>query len=567
MSKNYKLDAINSKKVAIYIRVSTSHQVDKDSLPVQRMELINYAKYALNIENVEVFEDAGYSGKNTMRPAFQRMMTKIRNGEFSHILVWKIDRISRNLLDFASMYSELKRLGVVFISKNEQFDTGSAMGEAMLKIILIFAELERNMTSERVTSVMISRAGTGQWNGGRVPFGYSWDSESKEFSIIEKEADIVQIIFEMYSEGNSLLNIAKYLNEKQIFTRNNKPWSSTTLHIILNNPFYCGSYRYNRHDYKGSKKYKDKEDWILIENHHIPIIDTELFNICQNKLRSKAYGKGLRNYSHVHIFSNLLICGECGSKFIADVDKPRSSGWRPSIYSCSRRRRFNDCKNKYISDATLGPFVLNYIFNIFKAYSSFGESTSIEVFEKKLLRGPYLEDVEAIEPTGLIEMYNSFKGYHNEDIFAPSIITENINVEKDILLNEKRRQERALSRLKSLFLYDDATLSETEFLKEQKIITDNINKIEEDLKQFESQDISFELNDEEFIKKASYFILSNELQNQRTVNYKKLLKNLDHKILQQFIHSLVQNFCIKDGKVTEICFKNGITQHFLYKDK
>ena len=90
-----------------------------------------------------IFEDAGYSAKNTDRPDYQQMMARMRTGEFSHLLVWKIDRISRNLLDFSVMYAELKELGVVFVSKNEQFDTSSAMGEAMLKIILIFAELER----------------------------------------------------------------------------------------------------------------------------------------------------------------------------------------------------------------------------------------------------------------------------------------------------------------------------------------------------------------------------------------------------------------------------------------
>ena len=139
-----------AQKAAIYCRVSTLHQVDKDSLPMQRQDMINYAKYVLGIEEYEVFEDAGYSGKNTDRPAFQAMMERIESGEFSHVLVWKIDRISRNLLDFATMYARCKKLGVTFVSKNEQFDTSTAMGEAMLKIILVFAELERNMTSERV---------------------------------------------------------------------------------------------------------------------------------------------------------------------------------------------------------------------------------------------------------------------------------------------------------------------------------------------------------------------------------------------------------------------------------
>ena len=122
-------------KAALYVRVSTLYQIDKDSLPFQKQELENYCKYALNIDDVEIFEDAGYSGKNTDRPAYQRMMARIRRGEFTHVCVWKIDRISRNLLDFAGMYEELKKHRVTFVSKNEQFDTSSAMGEAMLKII------------------------------------------------------------------------------------------------------------------------------------------------------------------------------------------------------------------------------------------------------------------------------------------------------------------------------------------------------------------------------------------------------------------------------------------------
>ena len=198
-------ETLTNKKAALYIRVSTTMQVDKDSLPLQKNDLINYAKYALDIPEYEIFEDAGYSAKNTDRPRYQQMMSRLRTGEFSHLIVWKIDRISRNLLDFAAMYEELKQLGVVFVSKNEQFDTSTAIGEAMLKIILIFAELERKMTSERVTAVMVSRANNGQWNGGRVPFGYYYDKQTKEFSINEDEAFVVRLIYDKYEETKSLL--------------------------------------------------------------------------------------------------------------------------------------------------------------------------------------------------------------------------------------------------------------------------------------------------------------------------------------------------------------------------
>ena len=100
------LEKLRALKVAIYIRVSTHWQVDKDSLQVQKRELIAYAQMVLGIQDYFVFEDAGYSAKNTDRPDYQEMMERLRSGEFSHLLVWKIDRISRNLLDFAGMYEE-----------------------------------------------------------------------------------------------------------------------------------------------------------------------------------------------------------------------------------------------------------------------------------------------------------------------------------------------------------------------------------------------------------------------------------------------------------------------------
>ena len=201
MNQNYEMPESGTEKrvrVAIYVRVSTVYQIDKDSLPMMKQDLASYCKYILNTDDYVIFEDAGYSGKNTARPAYQKMMSQIREGLFTHLLVWKIDRISRNLLDFANMYQELKDLGVTFVSKNEQFDTSTAIGEAMLKIILIFAELERNMTSERVTATMINRASNGVWNGGRVPYGYDYDKENQIFSINPEENVIYNFLLDTY---------------------------------------------------------------------------------------------------------------------------------------------------------------------------------------------------------------------------------------------------------------------------------------------------------------------------------------------------------------------------------
>lgn len=285
-----KIDAPKEKpqRAAIYLRVSTAYQVDRDSLPMQRKDLVGYCEYALNISDYTIFEDAGYSGKNTDRPAFQKMMMQIRNGMYSHLLVWKIDRISRNLLDFAQMYEELKTLGVTFISRNEQFDTSTAMGEAMLKMVLIFAELERKTTAERVTATMISRANDGTWNGGRVPFGYDYNKETQTFSVNGDESFIVLEMYDLYEKTDSLVHTARELNDRGYVSRQHNPFSPVSVWTILRNPWYIGTYRYNYYKIPGRKAIKDESEWVVIPDHHTPLVSKERFDRVQKMLDSNA---------------------------------------------------------------------------------------------------------------------------------------------------------------------------------------------------------------------------------------------------------------------------------------
>lgn len=575
--KNVFQQYLELKKVAIYIRVSTQHQIDKASLPVQRSELINYAKYALGIEDYEVFEDAGYSAKNTDRPDYQAMMARIRTGEFSHVLVWKIDRISRNLLDFVAMHQELKELGVTFVSKNEKFDSSTAMGDAMLKIILVFAELERNMTSERVSTVMVSRASSGHWNGGKIPFGYSWDKQAKVFSIVEDEAAVIRLIYDLYETHWSLVTTAKILNERGILPRSGKPWNPTTVRTMLVNPFYSGIYRYNRHNENDPKRFtlKPESEWIIIEDHHPTIIDKDRQDRIIKKLQSRQRGQygmySTYNRKNTHIFAGMLTCGCCGSNMASTIDRPRSDGWRPSVYICSRRRRFNDCQNKYISDITIGPFILNYIANIIKASNSFGKTTSIETLQKKLLRGKHFTDVDHIGQAGLEELYNHLRDgvglieYKSQPVDA----TESLSAisEKDLLLSEKRRLERALNRLKTLYLYSEDTMAEKDYIIERKNIADSLDEVNAKLEIAEKTAAdSLSLSDDEFMAKAHYFVMAQQLQDKRLIDYEKFIRKIDPQIVKDFMNSIVQNFCIKDGKIMSILFKNGIEHQFFYKD-
>lgn len=569
-----------NKKAAGYIRVSTVYQVDKDSLPMQREDLTNYIKYALGIEEYEIFKDAGYSAKNTDRPAFQRMMSRLRTGEFSHLVVWKIDRISRNLIDFATMYEELKQLGVTFVSKNEQFDTSSAMGEAMLKIILVFAELERKMTSERVSAVMISRANEGKFNGGRIPFGYNYNKISKKLSIDDKEAAIVRLIYDKYDEYKSLVKVVKYLNSKGYKTKRGSSFSPAGVYKILTSPFYVGDYIYNIHDERNTgnsstKNRRDEEDWVIVRDHHPAIIDHTTQEITKAELKSR----NLSNVSYktyqrknTHIFSGLLECGMCGANMVATIDKPRADGSRPSIYMCGTRRKSKTCTNKFISDKKLGPFVFNLMSNIIKAYNNVGESTTVETLEKKLLRGEAMSEVAGIEHEGVKSLLESiYNAYENKsDIILsqpPTAFSSNAE-EWEILRSEKKKYENAALRLRQLFLYGSDTISEQEYIEQRKNINDNIALIDMRLKEIDRQvEQNFIMSDSEFFTKVYLFLINSNLASARNVNFDRLVSQIDKQVLKKFINQVIQKVVILDGKIAQITLKNDITLKFLYIEK
>lgn len=568
------IDKLQTKKVAIYVRVSTHWQVDKDSLQVQKRELVAYAQMVLGIQDYHVFEDPGYSAKNTDRPDYQAMMDRLRAGEFSHLLVWKIDRISRNLLDFANMYDELKRLGVVFVSKNEQFDTSSAIGEAMLKIILVFAELERNMTAERVTAVMLSRANNGQWNGGRVPYGYSYDKQTKEFSLDPAESQVVRRMYELYEREQSLVAVCRYFNAKGIYSRSGNEWTPTTVNKILKNQFYVGKYRYNvtKQEWKKWSK-RDESEWITIDNHHVPLIDDVLFDriqfILQRNRRGIVDDRTSYVKKNIHIFAGLVRCGTCGSNMSATLDRVRADGWRPSVYGCRKRRNNNsECQNKYVSDVVLGPFIFNYVANIIRAKGNITSRTDLSGLQKKLLRGDAFCNVDSIETEGLGQLYNLLLGgtsgleYRPAGAFSKSSGSVN---ERDSLMERKRKHEAAMNRLKSLYLYGDGELSEKDYIIERQRIMDAISEIDKKLAGLQSSDETNTLENDEFIEKASYFIMVQKLLGDRYVDYEKYIRQIDQSIPRAFIKSIIESIQVTDGRVTAITFKNGMTHTFLYK--
>lgn len=545
-------------KVAIYIRVSTHHQIDKDSLPLQRQDLINYANYILNTNEYEVFEDAGYSGKNTERPAFQSMMTRIRTKEFSHLLVWKIDRISRNLLDFCDMYNELKEHDCIFVSKNEQFDTSSAMGEAMLKIILVFAELERKLTGERVTAVMLDRATKGLWNGAPIPLGYKWD-EVKKFPIIDEgESKTVELIYNKYLEAKSTTTIRTLLNSTGIKTKRGGTWTTKTVSDVIRNPFYKGTYRYNYRETARGKVKKENE-WVLVEDNHPAIINKDLWDRCNNIMDINAQrnnAAGFRANGKIHIFASILECGECNKNLYAKQDKPNIDGFIPSLYVCSGRYNHLGCNQKTISDNYVGTFVFNFISNIVKIQKKLNKLDVVEL-EKFLLKGAIFKNIIGIENI------ESMQESYNYDIFkTKNVNTENTSTELDILKKEKIKHQRALERLDDLYLFSDEAMSEKDYIIKKTKISEKINDINESLKGLNVNTDASELN---LVKEISNFMLSKELLSSDYIDFKSLILESGRENLKDFINTVIHKIIIKDKKILSIEFKNSIKSNFIYR--
>lgn len=560
-------------RAAIYVRVSTIYQVDKDSLPLQKQELTGFCKYSLGIEDVVIFEDAGYSGKNTDRPAFQRMMEQIRNGLFTHLVVWKIDRISRNLLDFATMYAELKKLGVAFVSKNEQFDTSSSMGEAMLKIILVFAELERGMTSERVTATMINRASNGIWNGGRVHFGYSYNKETQEFSLDPNEAPIARMMFDEYEMTMSIVQVSRRINSLGYRTRSGNLFSPVTVQLVLRNPWYKGSYRYNYYKYPSRHVVKDESDWVVVDNHHPAIVDVEQFNRVQASLdRNKRFrnepGRSVNRERPIAL-AGLLWCADCGSSLAASPARMRASGYRPSKYSCPKATRSKDCPAKIVSDTVIGEFLLNYILNIMNAQKEFPVIRSVEELEHRLLRGSTFSGVAGIDRDGLETLWDMLSKFQPSD----SVLTskhkprQKMDPELKRLRKEKQKHERALERLNHIYLYGDSNMSDREYVIRKQSITDALAEVNEAIGLTQQEPWATSLSDEDFLAAASSFILTAKMQDRKYIYFTTLAEETDPAVIKSFFQSVLDSVYIRAGRVETIIFRNGLVHKFVYNDK
>lgn len=352
---------------SIYARQSVDK---KDSLSIEaQIELCK--RYAG--EDALVFQDRGFSGKNTKRPAFQELMHAIETGQVKKVFVYRLDRISRSVVDFGNLWEFFDQHQVEFLSCTEQFDTSAPIGRAMLNIILIFAQLERETIADRVKDNYIHRFTLGAWPGGPAPYGYSLtkvtDNGHHVSSLIPNEyANVVQEIFQSYVQAEtSLSSLARQLSAKQIHGPKREKWDSVTLSRILHSPVYVradediyfyylsqgiqiqqdlgafdGQHACNligRRE-RGKNKYHDTDKQMLTVANHPGVISSQLWLQVQKKLAQNRQLPRANAGKHSWL-TGLLKCGRCGYAVRINYNKIEDKFY----LLCSGRSNLSCCDN------------------------------------------------------------------------------------------------------------------------------------------------------------------------------------------------------------------------------
>jgi site-specific DNA recombinase len=300
-----KAPSVKSVRCAIYTRVSTDYGLDQEfnSLDAQYEAASAYIKSQAHASWTLIrsrYDDGGYSGGSTDRPDLQKLLEDIRSRKIDVIVVYKVDRLTRSLADFAKLVELFDAHGVSFVSVTQQFNTTTSMGRLTLNVLLSFAQFEREVTSERIRDKIAASKRKGLWVGGNLPCGY--EMKDGKIAIVEEEAELVRSIYRRYLELGSVNELVRDLRERNIrtrikllatgATRGGIPFGRGTLYYLLSNHFYIGEVKYKNEILPGEQP---------------AIMDRALFDaVRQKSLAQWSHRTIVRNKSD-HLLTGLLF--------------------------------------------------------------------------------------------------------------------------------------------------------------------------------------------------------------------------------------------------------------------
>jgi site-specific DNA recombinase len=321
---------MNRKKVLLYKRISTLTQFEKGySLEAQHERLVAYCK-AMDYDVVMSVEDPGYSGSTLERPGIIRAIEAVQNNVVDAVIVYKLDRLSRSQKDVLYLIEDVFLPNKVdFISVSESFDTTTPAGMAMIGLLSVFAQLEKESIKERFMSGRQQRARRSLWHGGGTePIGY--DYVDGHLEVNKEEAYQVKLVYELYASGASLTEISDHMQERDYKTKHGGWTYLSTIINVLENPLYAGFVHF---------------DGVIVPGSHKPIVSNEL-NDTVKGLRERAKRLQYKYKDSKHLLTGFIFCARCGARYFAKKDGNRY------YYCCHSRAKSNkamvkdpNCKN------------------------------------------------------------------------------------------------------------------------------------------------------------------------------------------------------------------------------
>ena len=358
-----------------------------------------------------IYEDEGFSGKNTVRPEFQKMLAAVKSNEINCVVCYKLDRISRNVGDFAQTYETFEKHSVDFLCAGETYDTTTPAGRAMMGMVSVFAQMEREVAAERIRDNIHMLARSGRWLGGHTPTGFRSckeervDVEGKARSAfmlvpVKKEMELVEFIYQKFIELQSVSGTMRFLIQHDIRTKNGNDFTNISVREILRNPVYCtagqeaGDYfrekgadicfeeaelddKHGFMPYNRTSSGKDRQirneigDWLIAVGKHEGVISSDVWVKIQRILDAKrARSKSVVRtpYKSGALLSGLLVCSQCKSAMRPHVHSNRKhkDGTIPYYYICELKERSSkvrcamDNANGLVVDKVVLDELLNY---------------------------------------------------------------------------------------------------------------------------------------------------------------------------------------------------------------
>lgn len=468
--------------VACYTRVSTAEQVNEGfSLDEQAEKLRKYCS-AMGWDVFDVYVDGGFSGATIKRPALEKLIKDVKAHRVEKVVVWKLDRLSRSQKDTLYLIEDVfLKNNCDFVSMNENFDTSTPFGKAMIGILAVFSQLEREQIKERMQMGKDAKAKLGLYHGyANVPIGYKYIDGL--LIVDQNEANIVRKIFEMYSQGYSYASITNYLNDAGLYPHYGNPWQRKVVRHLVMSKIYIGMIPH-------------RGQWL--EGIHEPIISRELWEECENYRKKKSTEQMALNPINGQAsayLTGLIYCKHCGARYgklTKTVHLKKTGVTHYFRYCCNSRAKRTgalikdpNCKNKIWKMKDLDNLIFGEIEKLAIDPQAFEDTT--EPVKESNIKAQCLEQISKLEKqiSKLMDLYSI--GEMPLDMLQAKIndLHEQKTKLENMMLIEEQEQEKSKLLPKSVAKEKiqsfGSILSEGNFKDIRAILFLLINKIELD---------------------------------------------------------------------------------------